>query len=178
MKKAFVAAAVVMLFATAASAQFTAELDLDGVVGNGPDFIEVMVSDYVDVDVWITGPNALLSFGMTICNYDGSLEYQGTTYFIPTGWTPIEPVPGVCFDVQATDFTFSNPMQLPALVATVTFHAAVDESIDDIIILQGGYLSAGFLSGNFSEMIGCTVQIGDIIGTEEASWGAVKGLFR
>ncbi len=177
MKKAFVAAAVVMLFATMASAQFSVELDLDGVLGNGPDFIEVEVSEYVAVDIWVHGPAALLSYGMTICNYDGSLEYQGCAYYVPTGWTPIDPIPGVCFDVQATDFTFSNPMALPALVATVTFHAAVDQSIDDIIIMQGGYLSAGFLSGLFEGNVGATVKIGSIA-TEEASWGAVKGLFR
>ena len=176
MKRAMVAAAVVMLFATAASAQFMAELDLDGVVGNGPDFIETMVSDYISVDIWVHGPAMLFSFGMTICNYDGSLEYQGIAYNVGT-WTPVEPVPGYCFDVQATDFSFANPMTLPAMVATVTFHAAIDSSIDDIIILTGGYLSTGFLSGQFDVVIGGTVWIGTS-STEETSWGAVKGLFR
>jgi hypothetical protein len=182
MKKAFAVVAM-LAFAAAAHAQFTVELDLNGVQGDGPDLIEAMVSDYVTGDVWVYGPDALFSFGVILCNYDGSLEFQGFVYNTPAGWTNTPPNvgPDGCVTIQATDFNFATPMVLPAMVGTVTFHAAVDMSIDDITFGDCGYFTVAFLSGvmDNSGTLAGTVLIGDQgTSTEESSWGAVKGLFR
>ncbi|MFH1278387.1 MAG: hypothetical protein ABIK65_08410 [Candidatus Eisenbacteria bacterium] len=182
MKKAFAVVAM-LAFAAVAHAQYTVELDLNGVQGDGPDFIEVMVSDYVTGDLWIYGPNMLFSWGCIVCNFDGSLEFQGFVYSTPAGWTNAAVQVGAdgCITVQATDFSFTAPMPLPWLVGTFTFHAAVDQSIDDITFGDAGWLDINFISGvmdNANTLAG-TVKIGDIPqSTEESSWGAVKGLFR
>ena len=177
MKKALALVAMLAV-ASFVSAQTVAELDLDGVYGNGPDYIIAEVSDYILVDVYISAPFGILSFGVDIANYDGSLEYQGCTYSVPSGWTATPPVPGPKITVQATDFTFNNPIVVyPYKVATVEYHAAVDGSIDDLAIVLHGWFNTQMLSGVFDEVIGGTVQIGSA-GAEESSWGAVKGLFR
>lgn len=181
MKKAFVVVAM-LAFAVAAHAQFTVELDLDGTTGNGPDYVNVFVSDYVTGDLWIYGPASLFSFGAIVCNFDGSLEFQGFAYVTP-GWTETPPAVGAdgCITVQATDFNFATPLPLPAMVGTFTFHAAVDMSIDDITFGDCGYFTNTFASGvmDNSGTLAGTVQIGEQgNSTEESSWGAVKGLFR
>ena len=181
MKKAFAVVAM-LAFAAAAHAQFTVELDLNGVQGDGPDFVNAVVSDYITGDLWVYGPEGLFSFGVILCNYDGSLEFQGFEYITPDGWTETAPSvgPDGCVTLQATDFNFANCMALPAMIGTVTFHAAVDESIDDITFGDCGYFTCSFLSGvmDNSGTLAGTVQIGTIVSTEESSWGAVKGLFR
>lgn len=178
MKKAFVVVAM-LAFAVAAHGQYSVELDLNGTPGDGPDYVVAAVSDYITGDLWIHGPVALFSFGVIICNYDGSLEFQGAAYATPAGWTNAPVAPGECVTVQATDFNFATPLVLPYMVATLTFHAAVDQSIDDITFGDAGWLDINFMSGvmdNQGTLAG-TVQIGET-STEESSWGAVKGLFR
>ena len=107
-----------------------------------------------------------------------SISFGVTIFSVPSGWTATPPVPGPKITVQATDFTFNNPIVVyPYKVATVEYHAAVDGSIDDLAIVLHGWFNTQMLSGVFDEVIGGTVQIGSA-GAEESSWGAVKGLFR
>ncbi|MFH1279619.1 MAG: hypothetical protein ABIK65_14725 [Candidatus Eisenbacteria bacterium] len=162
------------------AAQWFVELDLDGTVGNGPDIVDVEVNDYVDGDLWLYGPAGVYSFGFIICSFDGALEDEGFTYYIPEVWTfaPVIWNPG-CYTVQATDFTFSEPIALPAMLATIHYQAAVDQTIANIVLQAGGYFDTTFGSGsvdNVGDTL-ATVRIG-VTSTEKSSWGAVKGLFR
>ncbi|MFH1681756.1 MAG: hypothetical protein ABIH26_14075 [Candidatus Eisenbacteria bacterium] len=167
-------------------AQYSVELDLDGIVGNAPDYIYVEQSDYVLVEVYLNGPNSVWVFGMFLCNFDRSLEFQSATFYSPGGaWSfpPVQPPDeNNCITVQGQNFDFANgpPMVLPWHVATLEYHAAVDQSIDDLYMLTGsGVLTYSFSSFDFEncESVLGTVQIGDI-STEETNWGAVKSLFR
>ena len=177
MKKALVLVAT-MVFATMAYGQ-TGECDLDGVFGNGPDVVSAEVSDYIAVNLMIQHPTMLFSWGITFSNPDGSLEFQGCEYFVPAVWTAVPCQPGDPVTAQATDFTFTAPLDVsvPTTVCVVTFHAAVDCSMDEIIVLESGWLDVNFISGVFDPFTPCTVVIGGT-GTEESSWGAVKDLFR
>lgn len=177
MKKALVLAAALLATASFAFGQLC-ELDLDGVVGNGPDFIVAEVSDYILVDVYMTVGPMTQSVGCNIGNFDGSLEYQGTEYFLPS-WGVVAPAPGEVLAIQGTDWSMAAliDMSAPYKVATLTFHAAVDCSVDDLVVIDGGGFDAMNGTVNFTELVGCTVQIGTSA-TEESSWGAVKGLFR
>ena len=62
------------------------------------------------------------------------------------------------------------------MVATITFHAAVDCSIDDIQGMDASYMGTDY-GTYFIDAIGGQVIIGGSA-TEETNWGAVKGLFR
>ncbi len=184
MVKTITVALLGSLFAGFAVAQFelSVELDLDGVVGNGPDVIAANMSDYISVDVWIIGdPTSVSYVGVTFCNLDGSLEFQGYSDAIGSGWTITPPqVTGSCVLVQATDFSFSAPKIAPFLHGTATYHAAVDASIDDLTIdaRQSGWFTA-FGPYLFSDNVGAVVIVsGEPAATEESSWGGVKGLFR
>ena len=180
---AVVLTSCVLLPAAAWAQPFSVEIDLDNSVGNGPDLVCYSVSDYVTADIWITGQGAgILSLGVTICNYYGSLEFQGASYAIPVPpWTETPPsLQGPCVLMQATDFTFTQPILAPFLFATTTWHAAVDNIVDDLDIdaAQSGYLDTSFNSGMFTNNVGGTVAIGVHAATEETSWGSVKSLFR
>ncbi len=180
MKKALAVAFVGALFAGIALAQPTIELDLDNVLGNGPDVAVAIVSDYITVDVWVVGsaPSNLISANVTLCNLDGSLEFQGYAYAV--AWTNTAPqVNPPCVLLQSTDFAFVG-LAIPFLHGTATYHAAVDNSLDDLTIdgNQSGWFSYYGGTGLFNTgNVGGSVQIGGSA-TEESSWGAVKGLFR
>ncbi len=186
MKKAFVAAAAVLLLAGASFATLVVEADLDGTLGNGPDYLVVSQSALVPVDLWILGDvNPAYVFGMFLCNYDHSLVYQSTVYNLPGGgWQgvpPVAPTPDGCITVQGQNFLFDMVMVWPWKVATVTYHAAVDQSIDEIWLggPDGGVLTSSFTSvafDNIESVLG-RVQIGET-NVEETNWGAVKSLFR
>ncbi|MFH1276820.1 MAG: hypothetical protein ABIK65_00345 [Candidatus Eisenbacteria bacterium] len=160
--------------------EYSVELDLDGVIGNGPDIESALVSDLVYVDVWVFGPGPLFAVGLTICNLDGALEYEGAAGNLPPGWimTPLLP-PGICFDIGAIDISFTSPVALPWLFFTVTYHAAVDDAYGHIIVdlEQSGWMDSGFQSGVFSDFVGAGVRIG-ATSTDRSSWGSVKSLFR
>ncbi|MBM3319978.1 MAG: hypothetical protein FJY73_04810 [Candidatus Eisenbacteria bacterium] len=185
MKKAFVAAAALLLFASAGMGQYRLELDLDGNPMNGVDYIQVNQSDYVGVDIWLYGPQGKGTWvwGAFICNFDRSLEYQGFVAYSPGGgWSfPFQPPDAQnCITAQGQNLTFDVPIMFPYKVARVTYHAAVDQSIDDLYMLEGsGVLTLSFYTyswDNNGTVLG-TVQIGSIA-TEETNWGAVKSLFR
>lgn len=172
MRKALVSIAILMIASFAYADHM--EFDLDGIQGNGPDVITAEVSDYILVDIWFFNDVPMISFGVTVLQLDGSLEYQSCEYFCE-GWTAVDPIPGPQFDVQATDWTMTLPLQ-NHLVATVIFHAAVDCSVDDIQGIDASYLGTDY-NTYFIDAIGAQVIIGGSA-TEETNWGAVKGLFR
>lgn len=177
MKKAFVIAAM-MLFASVAYGQFYVELDDDGVLGEPmEENFDCVASTYYDLEVWIFGPEQLFSFGVILCNMDMSLEFQGFVYNVG-GWTPVEVQPGECITIQATDFSFTNPMTLPSMVGVVTYHYAVDGSVDDITLDPSGVLTVGFTSPLYDNVGAVLKRFYPPAATEESSWGAVKGLFR
>ncbi len=165
-----------------AQIQTSVEFDLDGVVGNGPDIIAVTVSDYIAVDVWITGdPHPLLFVAITMCNLDGSLEFQGFQYAFGLPWTAYPPdINGPCVLLRTVDFSFTNWKMTPVLFGTAMYHAAVDASLDDLAIDadNSAWFSLYGITGIFTDNVGASVQIGGVTSTEESSWGGVKSLFR
>ncbi|MBN1826969.1 MAG: hypothetical protein JW958_11960 [Candidatus Eisenbacteria bacterium] len=181
MKKALVLAAALFATASLAFGAGTCELDLDAVVGNGPDFIIAEVSDYIVVDIYMMVPGVEYgqSIGCIVGNFDGSLEYQGCVYHTPPSWAAVPPAVGEEITVQATSWGGTDLLNFntPILVATLTFHAAADCSVDDLVVISGGVFDMMLGQVDFDVLIGGTVQIGTSA-TEEASWGAVKGLFR
>ena len=165
---------------TGASAYYV-EYDLDGTLGNGPDLVSVEVSDLINVDVWVLGGPMinLIGWGIEFCNSDGSLELQGVEYHTPEGWTDYDPVEfgAGCWQINTVTFNIEDAMSIPSMVGTLTWHAAVDQSIDDLTHDFGVWVGTAGNDGFFDEGIGCTVMIGTTA-TESATWGAIKGLFR
>lgn len=186
MKKAFVAAAAVLLLAGASFAALQLEVDLDGTLGNGPDYKLALVSENVLADIWIIGDSPCAwVVGLFLCNADASLEYVSTQYFSPGGgWAfvaPGMPGPDGCLTIQGQNFSFDVPMCWPWKLATVTYHAAVDHSVDELFLGAGsGVLTTSFSTVSYdnNETVVGRVQIGLIDSVEETNWGAVKNLFR
>lgn len=194
-----------LLIPAGAGAEWTVELDLDGYLGNGPDYIFAYVSDYVTADLWIHGDEPMIAFSVDLCNWDGALEFQGAEYLLPVEWEGVIPEPGVCVSFSAFDTTptgteeeswggiksrFRNgrsipfksapsrdPITLPAHVGRIVYHAAVDYSLADIIPNSGSWTTVGGATGEFSNYIGGTVQIG-MKSPDKSAWGAIRGLFR
>ncbi len=178
-----------LLFVLTASLSFAGlgvELDLDGTLANGPDFVVAAVSDYVNVDVWVTGTGTASVLFIRVCNLDGSLEFQGGTQGpgIPNWGFNLNPVGGQnCVDIDASDLEKTGLALLvpPALVATLVYHAAVDNSCDDLTVdLPASLFIDGTGVHGFDGAMNCMIDIGGgcVSATEENNWGAVKGLFR
>jgi len=180
------AVAAVLLLAFAASAQYSVEADLNGVVGDlQPDYIVTTVGQEVPVDIWFFGPNCIIVFGAYLCNPELSLEYAATQFFSPGGgWYFPQVAPpdaAGCILMQGQDFS-SVLMCFPYKVAKVTYLAATDQSIAD---LRLGEPSAVLTLSSFQTVyfanegeILARIQIGDVTATEATSWGSVKALFR
>ena len=105
-----------------ASTVYWVEFDLDNEFGNGPDEQVVEVGEEVLCNIWLTGPGPLFGFGVIVCNYDGALEIGSVTYHLPDSWT-ISPViyPPPCIDVEATDYSGTEQIEMPYMVATLSF---------------------------------------------------------
>ncbi|MFH1278386.1 MAG: hypothetical protein ABIK65_08405 [Candidatus Eisenbacteria bacterium] len=150
-------------------------------------------------NAFMSGLDPLLSYGCSFCVTEPSLVTGvGFTYTSPTGWTdatlqnsvdspgsvPISPAltalyPNIkCWLAQSTDFTFGNPMTLPAAIGTAQFQIAAEGPI--YWLLDGtlcGWLDLNFISGDFSG-VGQTCNTIQLAPTESKSWGSVKKLFR
>lgn len=163
------------------------ELDLDGVLGNGPDTLAVAAGDFVPVNVWFVGDGSLLAFDMYICNPEGAMVFLELAYLTPGTWTNEDPeeAPGGCVKFFSLDMGFDG-MGQPAGVATATYWAAADNAIAEVAVgdgteflalLPGGGIASGAIDGSVSAF----VRIGDPgspTGTRETTWSSVKGLFR
>jgi hypothetical protein len=176
---AFVLAIAACVWPAISRAQYVVELDLDDLVGNGPDTVSVGFADDLWVDVWLHGPEALVCFGVTVCNFDAHLTYSGLSYNLPESWSEVVdgfPTPG-CYVMAATDFGLIQPLSLPWMVGTMHFVAAEDRSLGVLSGAETGWSSIGGGSGSFDSYVGAVVQIGST-GAEDSTWGSIKRLFR
>lgn len=179
----FVAGLLLCFLATTGNAEYYIEYDLDGTLGNGPDLVAVEVNDEFAVNIWAMGGDSIniVLWSIAFCNYDGSLELLDVDFHSPTSWTNLGPIEygEFCRRIESNFTEVSEIMVIPGLLATLTWRAAIDQSIDDITHYGAvsGWLSTQFNDGIFGEGIGCTVMIGTTA-TESATWGAIKGLFR
>ncbi|MFH1313219.1 MAG: hypothetical protein ABIJ00_08325 [Candidatus Eisenbacteria bacterium] len=117
-----------------ASADMGLVADIDGDYTNGPDTLLMDPGDTVQVNVWITGEDSLVGFGITLGDTSGALawieEADSLVYTTPSGWTNIN----IAQDslgwilIQASDFAFSTPLVLPSKVAEMDFVVAPGES--------------------------------------------------
>ncbi|MFH1278465.1 MAG: hypothetical protein ABIK65_08815 [Candidatus Eisenbacteria bacterium] len=182
MKKLLPVLLALFVSVVAGRAQFGFEMDLDGTPGNGPDTLDANYGDFVTGRVWLFGTSPLFSVGTTFCTPGGALEYQVgmEEYLLPESWTTAEADTfGGCVLTQATDFTFVNPISLPAPFVDLVWRVAIDEGIGDIEcdLVHSGYISINWMDGIFDFCHSAAVRIGGT-GTERTGWGAIKTLFR
>lgn len=171
-------------FATFATAQpYTIELDLDGILGNGPDTLSATVGDYIDVDVWIFGEGEdLIGADFSICNANGSLEFQSFVPVDVASWSNWmgNTGPG-CRKIQAGTFSGVPVLTVPFLHGVVTYRCAVDATISSIAIdldpLASDWFTSSLARGPFDSFVGASVIVG-ATAIEENDWGAIKTLFR
>jgi len=169
-----------------ALAEQIVELDLDGVMGNGPDTVEVEAGDLLSVDVWFRGEPALLAWWVTICHPDGGLVLCDYEDYIPDSWTltPLHaPFPD-CDAAGATNFNFDClVMWQPTRVLTIVYQAGSAGGPTSLVVdeLESGWLDPCVSDqldwATVDDVIGATVLVGTT-DTESPNWGSVKKLFR
>jgi len=154
------------------------ELDLDGVLGDHPDTGFVDFGDTMAVDLWLSGPNQIISFVATFCHDGDVLEYIDTEYTVDDYWTSLPPVVDSCVALESTNFTMAAPPPMPVHLATIRYRAAADNQLTDILIPEAGYYSIGFQTAMFEYPTECTFLISPPIEAAFPSWGSIKRLFR
>ncbi len=175
-----VAAGLLLLLADVVVAEQAAELDLDGILGNGPDTTSVPLGTTVEVDVWLVGGDPLWGFQIMVCNADGNLQFESVVYNTSPSWTnfpPEFPSPN-CVTITAADFT-SDPLPQPDMVATMIYTAIVDHSLAELSVDKdsSSVLYQDIVPRQIEVSVDAFVQIG-AIGTNQSTWGNVKTLFR
>jgi len=174
-----IALVAVLLVASGTAAEQIVELDLDGILGNGPDTVAVLVGDDVPVDIWFIGDNGLLGWTAVICNPDGALEFQEVVYHTPDYWVqepPSFPLPG-CVELYSSGGIEWEPQPLHG--ATITYHAAVDQAIGELVvnIEMSFYLDTYLNYGPPDGSVPAFIRIGPTA-ADRPTWGSVKRLFR
>lgn len=142
-----------------ASADIGLVADIDGDYTNGPDTLLMDPGDTVQVNIWITGTDSLVGFGITLGDTSGALawieEADSLVYRTPSGWTDIS----IQMDslgwilLQSSDFAFSTPLVLPSKVAEMDFVVAPGESCGVIAFdpEMSGWQNSLFTEGAYSE---------------------------
>ena len=118
--------AITMMLPLAAHGDLSVVLDLDGDYENGPDNLTLEPNDTFFVDVWITGADSILAFGITIEDVSEALvwieEPAESIYSTGPNWTNsgIVQAEGKIL-LQCTDFLLSNPINAPKNIAEIGF---------------------------------------------------------
>ena len=202
---------VLSIFAitSTANAEFVG-LDSDGDLDCDPSEMAVLatgedIGTTHTLDLFFDDLPPIVSWGCVFCTPEKSrVTNVSWIYSLPDGWTDndieaidsesvypsITPSASItdiypnyrCWYVQATDFSFENPMTtFPFAVGSFSFDVAEEGCIG--FILDGpncGWFSTMFVTGNFdgpNETCG-PFDCEEPTSTESMSWGSVKTLFR
>ncbi len=176
----FITVGLLVLPAEPITAEQIAELDLDGIFGNGPDTISVQLGAGVEVDVWLAGGDPLSGFQIVVCNADGSLQFESVEYDTRPGWSdypPAYPSP-YCVSITAVD-PATIPLPQPDMVATMTYTAVMEHPLAELTVNKdsSSVLYSDLMPGQIDVAVDAFIQIG-ATGTEIFTWGSIKGLFR
>ncbi|MBM3320383.1 MAG: hypothetical protein FJY73_06875 [Candidatus Eisenbacteria bacterium] len=161
------------------------ELDLDGVLGNGPDTIEAFIGEDVRLDLWWVGdlpsPRIMVA-ASTVCSPGDALVYVATEYHLPAYWEsypPDFPSPG-CVSLATYTINWFGCIEWPFCHATITFRAAAEGSIAELASDVAGSVLMTCTSWTYYYAAWPSkayVRIGSTE-TESSSWGSLKRLFK
>ena len=176
------------LSASLAAADIGIVVDIDGDYTNGPDTLLMEPTDTVEVNIWITGEDSLVGFGITLGDTAGALiwieEPGNLVYTTPSGWTNINIVQDSLgwILIQASDFSASTPLVLPSKVAEMDFVVAPGESCGVIVFDTelSGWQNWLFIEGSFASCEMPTICVTEVLagggdGGSEGSPGGEDG---
>ncbi|MBM3319867.1 MAG: hypothetical protein FJY73_04250, partial [Candidatus Eisenbacteria bacterium] len=142
--------------------------DLDSNATNGPDTLEVEPGDTVLVRIWITGSSdSLFGFGITVGDTSGVLDWledsASAVFVTPVAWTDfaiLEDDVGFLL-LQPYDFSFSQPLHLPAEVARLRFVATAGGECAPLAwdSTMCGWQNTEFAEGTFAGFEGAVVCV-------------------
>ncbi len=162
------------------------ELDIDGIVGNGPDCDTFHVGELIDVDIWFRGERLLIGGAVRLCyssNPSGpSLTNFGFQFNVPSSWgTDVQPPSGSCFANQysATSGFPLFPIALDWKWGTNAYLAIGNSTcIFTVDPPASGWADTLGVSGLFDSVVTAKVVVIGATATESASWSDLKSLFR
>ncbi|NNE09786.1 MAG: hypothetical protein HKN20_14600 [Gemmatimonadetes bacterium] len=158
------------------------ELDIDGVIGNGPDHAALQVGDTVTVEAW-TFPaidsEGFYSITLALESFQASL--LSWTYDLTTlaAWTmaPAESLSVHRWKFQATNFTFGGCFPTPPYRFGAAVYLYQGPGAGRVEVVEpSGYFSCEDTTSFFTNNIDAT--FGPTTATEYSSWSRVKELFR
>lgn len=182
---------VVIIFAlivpagTAMADSCFVELDVDGIIGNGPDILEGLAADTLKVDVWFLGQLAYELQGADVVLCDNEAGPGPVTYryaWCRLGWPFLGygyELPDGCAELQFDNHGHpSEGTDLPALVGSFVFDVSevtsdTRISVDESRSTYDGYFGTESFDGSSGIVIRFPSTSADL-----STWGTVKALFR
>lgn len=167
---------LVLLLSQLSAAEPYVELDLDGVLGNGPDVGTALPDDTVEVAVWLHHDMRFCGAVVTLvseCAHADSVklgDYDG--YYNPPAIGPDTTT------IAWYGFSFCEPLIEPPVYFASIFYVA-DECPCSVNLSEENswWMDIQFNSGVFTDTPAAVLCDGSI-GTEPVTWGTIKKLFR
>ena len=157
------------------------EIDLDGVLGNGPDTLTVSQGTPVTITIWFDGDGDLwlIAFAVAPCGLNS--ENVALAEHLVTQWFVNNPlIADGCIFFEAATIDLMG-ISLPSAVAVITYVSNLDPGLYPIEIdpLQSYWYDNYSLSEvTIDSFIPGYLLVTEATSTSEDSWGDVKRLFR
>ena len=157
------------------------EIDLDGVLGNGPDTLLAAVGDTVEADIWIVPApppgRFLILFVIPVCEQGGGLTFESGT--VQVDWdTVFVATAESCASFGGYDLSFDILDTPPFLAASSRYVVTGASSSHLSVDLENSeWDDDDFDIRQFDSFVGAVVQV-NTTATTSVRWGQLKELFR
>ncbi len=167
---------LVLLCGPGLSAQTYVELDIDGVLGNGPDDAMAVAGDTVRVDVYLHHDEFFCAVTVVMCHT--AADCLGATYH--ANWPSFPPViTDSCVTLSSSGAgTFCEPLLTPPVYyASAWYVVEACPAVVEVRDNQSFWVDIVFADGNFAGSVPAWPCV-ETTGTEGGSWGEIKRLFQ
>jgi len=164
-----------------ARAEQIAEVDLDGVMGNGPDTVEVSTGDLVQVDLWLANGPDLIAFDCVVCEPLGILAFQNAQYHTVGGWIDMSPaiLGSGCTELGSADYG-NSPIQQPWAIVSLFYSVTASEGFGEIAVdtTNTTLWYSGITQGTVDVAVSSFVRVSPTTSTVQRTWSSIKSFFR
>jgi len=168
------------LFVPCVHGETYVELDVDGILGNGPDTVAAGVGDTVRVEVYVhhnVPQGRLCHVWVPLC---AEQVVPDSIEFWTEPWVNYTAPADTCLGLYGSDVPnfCDNQIDSPVHLASAWYVVGGCPGTVRVDDLDSYWIDSDFNAGAFSGSIPVWLCAGTPTGTSESSWGSIKVLFR